>query len=97
MLTWSHPETGIIQQTCSGGIMNILDEIKEQFSLLFNSSGLSDSLVNKDIGFLGLGRIGLAIAQRLIPFGVNKIMYCNRNPNKEAEQKVLFTIFLLIL
>ena len=58
------------------------------FSFIGNFSGLSNSLVTKDIGFLGLGRIGIAIAQRLIPFGVNNIWYCNRNPNIDAEKKV---------
>ena len=53
---------------------------------LFNKLG--ESLINKKIGFLGLGRIGLAIAQRLRPFGVNDIFYHNRSKNVEAEEKV---------
>ena len=35
------------------------------------------------VGIVGLGRIGLAVAHRLLPFGVNKILYNNskRNPS----------------
>ena len=55
-------------------------------SLLF--SGLGESLVGKSVGFLGLGRIGLAIAKRLIPFGIRKVYYTNRTDNKEAEREV---------
>ncbi|RNA31918.1 glyoxylate reductase hydroxypyruvate reductase-like [Brachionus plicatilis] len=42
--------------------------------------GLSGS----NVGIFGLGRIGLAVANRLKNFGVNKIIYHNRKPNEEA-------------
>lgn len=43
------------------------------------------SLKDSNVGIFGLGRIGLAIAKRLEAFGVNKILYNNRNRNQEAD------------
>ena len=48
---------------------------------------LGESLVGKTVGFLGLGRIGLALAQRLLPFKINPtVYYCNRTENTEATK-----------
>ncbi|XP_033127560.1 glyoxylate reductase/hydroxypyruvate reductase-like [Anneissia japonica] len=44
-------------------------------------SSLSDSTV----GIVGLGRIGLAVARRLKPFGVKRFLYNNQNPKSEAD------------
>jgi lactate dehydrogenase-like 2-hydroxyacid dehydrogenase len=42
---------------------------------------------HKTLGIVGLGRIGAAVAQRAaLGFGMN-VLYSNRNPNREAEQK----------
>ncbi|XP_060702523.1 glyoxylate reductase/hydroxypyruvate reductase-like [Hemiscyllium ocellatum] len=46
--------------------------------------GLSGSTV----GIVGLGRIGLAIAQRLKPFGVKKFVYTGRQPRPEAAAQI---------
>ncbi|XP_068090321.1 glyoxylate reductase/hydroxypyruvate reductase [Hyperolius riggenbachi] len=46
--------------------------------------GLSESTV----GIIGLGRIGLAIAQRLKPFGVKKFLYTGRQPRPESAGQV---------
>jgi phosphoglycerate dehydrogenase-like enzyme len=46
---------------------------------------LGADLNGATLGIVGLGRIGLAVAQRARGFGL-KIVYANRNPNEEAEQ-----------
>ena len=48
---------------------------------------LGQSLLDKKVGFIGLGRIGLAIALRLIPFKINpRVYYYNRSDNTEAAR-----------
>ena len=37
-------------------------------------------LHNSTVGIVGLGRIGLAVAKRLVPFGVARIIYTSRQP-----------------
>ena len=50
-------------------------------------SDLGQSLLGKTVGFIGLGRIGLAIALRLIPFKINpRVYYSNRRDNTEAAR-----------
>ncbi|KAM9850247.1 glyoxylate reductase/hydroxypyruvate reductase [Aulostomus maculatus] len=44
--------------------------------------GLSGSTV----GVIGLGRIGLAIARRLMPFGVKRLLYSGRTAKAEAAE-----------
>uniref|UniRef100_A0A3P8VTZ9 Glyoxylate reductase/hydroxypyruvate reductase n=1 Tax=Cynoglossus semilaevis TaxID=244447 RepID=A0A3P8VTZ9_CYNSE len=44
--------------------------------------GLSGSTV----GVIGLGRIGLAIAKRLMPFGVQRLLYSGRSAKSEAAE-----------
>ncbi|XP_078062187.1 glyoxylate reductase/hydroxypyruvate reductase-like [Mustelus asterias] len=46
--------------------------------------GLSDSTV----GIVGLGRIGLAVAQRLKPFGVKKFLYTDFEPKPEIAAEI---------
>lgn len=43
-------------------------------------------LAGSNVGIFGLGRIGLAVANRLKNFGVNKIIYHNRKPSEEASK-----------
>lgn len=45
-------------------------------------------LSNSTVGIIGLGRIGMAIAQRLKPFGVKKFLYTGRQPHPECAEEV---------
>jgi len=73
----------IIQQSNSVG-SGEWEEGEKQDKNLFN--GLGESLVNKTVGFIGLGRIGLATAKRLIPFKIGQIYYCNRRDSPHAKE-----------
>jgi len=48
--------------------------------------GLGDSLVGKTVGVVGLGRIGLATVERLLPFKIGTVYYCNRGESRLAPQ-----------
>jgi glyoxylate/hydroxypyruvate reductase len=41
-------------------------------------------LVGAKVGIVGLGSIGLAVAKRLLPFEIAKIMYCGRHEKPEG-------------
>ncbi|KAG9486564.1 hypothetical protein GDO78_006761 [Eleutherodactylus coqui] len=45
-------------------------------------------LSNSTVGIIGLGRIGIAVAQRLKPFGVKKFLYSGRRPRPECAAGV---------
>ena len=40
------------------------------------------------VGIVGLGRIGLATAKRLQPFGVSRFVYTSRSQKPDAEKEV---------
>ncbi|XP_041485175.1 glyoxylate reductase/hydroxypyruvate reductase-like [Lytechinus variegatus] len=42
-------------------------------------------LLNSTVGLVGLGRIGMAIAQRLKPFGVKRFLYSGNTKKPEAD------------
>lgn len=43
-----------------------------------------NGLVGAKVGIVGLGSIGLAVAKRLVPFEIDKILYCGRNVKPEG-------------
>ncbi|OMJ22868.1 Glyoxylate reductase/hydroxypyruvate reductase [Smittium culicis] len=43
----------------------------------------------KTIGIIGLGRIGCAVASRVIPLGISKILYTSRSVQTEKEEGLL--------
>lgn len=45
-------------------------------------------LSQSTVGIIGLGRIGLAIAHRLKPFGVKKFLYTGRQPRTAAASEI---------
>lgn len=56
-------------------------------------SNLGHSLRGKQLGILGMGRIGRALAARANAFGMN-VAYCNRNPLECIEEKKLGVQYL---
>ncbi|WP_114781539.1 2-hydroxyacid dehydrogenase [Botryobacter ruber] len=51
-------------------------------------ANLGMELKNKTLGIFGLGRIGLEMARRCKGAYNMEVIYCNRNPNPEAEKEV---------
>ena len=48
-----------------------------------------NGLIGAKVGIVGLGSIGLAVAKRLLPFDVSKIVYCGRNVKPEGMNRLL--------
>jgi glyoxylate/hydroxypyruvate reductase len=47
---------------------------------------LGHGLEGSTVGIVGLGRIGMAVARRLSPFGVSQFLYSGHNPKEEAKE-----------
>jgi glyoxylate reductase len=60
---------------------------KGEWTFFKPNANLGMELNGKTLGIFGLGRIGMAMARRCQGAYNMKIIYCNRNPNVEAEQK----------
>jgi phosphoglycerate dehydrogenase-like enzyme len=80
-------------------ILALLKRIKEADSAVRTgnwsarySELVGTELFSKTVGIVGLGRIGLEVAKRLKPFGVD-LVYCDlvRNPEAEREIPITFT------
>lgn len=48
---------------------------------------LGVGLKGSTVGIVGLGRIGTAVAKRLVPFGISKILYNARSQKTEVEKE----------
>ena len=71
------------------------DQSLKSFIVFLNSGGWAKcawgplwmcggGLVGAKVGSVGLGSIGLAVAKRLLPFEIAKIMYCGRHEKPEG-------------
>lgn len=47
---------------------------------------LGHGLDGSTVGIVGLGRIGMAVARRLAPFGVKRFLYSGHSPKNEAHE-----------
>jgi glyoxylate/hydroxypyruvate reductase len=48
---------------------------------------MGQDIQGSTVGFVGLGGIGQAIAKRLIPFEVKKIIYSGHSPKPQGRHK----------
>lgn len=62
--------------------------IKGEWTYFRPTANLGLELKNKTLGIYGLGRIGMEMAKRCVGAYNMKILYHNRKPNSEAEQKL---------
>ena len=60
--------------------------LKGEWTYFKPNANLGIEFRNKTIGIFGLGRIGMAMARRCKGAYNMNIIYCNRNPNPEAEK-----------
>ena len=60
--------------------------LKGEWTYFKPNANLGIELNNKTLGIFGLGRIGLAMARRCKGAYNMNVIYCNRNPNTEAEK-----------
>uniref|UniRef100_A0A3Q3JAH7 Glyoxylate reductase/hydroxypyruvate reductase n=1 Tax=Monopterus albus TaxID=43700 RepID=A0A3Q3JAH7_MONAL len=63
-----------------------VEEVKKSVSPSCLSSLAVWGLSGSTVGIIGLGRIGMAIARRLMPFGVKKILYSGRTAKTQAAE-----------
>lgn len=60
--------------------------LKGDWTYFKPNANLGIELNNKTLGIFGMGRIGMAMARRCKGAYNMNIIYCNRNPNSEAEK-----------
>ncbi|RDD40883.1 Glyoxylate reductase/hydroxypyruvate reductase [Trichoplax sp. H2] len=89
--------TEAVAELTIGLLLTTARRVREALSVVESGSWCSwkvlwlcgTQLSNKVVGIVGLGRIGLAVAKRLLAFNVNKILYTGHSEKAEVDFNTL--------